>query len=155
MAKKPVSEHRREYMRRFYREHAEEIKAYSRDWAKGYRARIKADPEKHAKTKKRIREFRVEKRRKIREEVLDAYGGVCACCGEAERVFLTVDHINGDGAAHRREVCGTGSGRGGGSTMYEWLKKQGFPKDRFQILCYNCNCGRQRNGGVCPHALRR
>ena len=22
---------------------------------------------------------------------------------------------------------------------------------RFQILCYNCNLGRSRNGGVCPH----
>jgi hypothetical protein len=19
------------------------------------------------------------------------------------------------------------------------------------VLCYNCNCGRERNGGICPH----
>lgn len=23
--------------------------------------------------------------------------------------------------------------------------------DRYQLLCFNCNCGRHRNGGVCPH----
>ena len=25
-----------------------------------------------------------------------------------------------------------------------------FP-DFLQILCFNCNCGRNRNGGICPH----
>ena len=23
--------------------------------------------------------------------------------------------------------------------------------DTIQILCFNCNCGRARNGGICPH----
>lgn len=25
-----------------------------------------------------------------------------------------------------------------------------YPKD-IQILCYNCNLGREKNGGICPH----
>jgi hypothetical protein len=23
--------------------------------------------------------------------------------------------------------------------------------DTFQVLCFNCNIGRERNGGMCPH----
>jgi hypothetical protein len=38
----------------------------------------------------------------IREDVIAAYGGRCACCGEFERDFLTLDHVNNDGAEHRR-----------------------------------------------------
>lgn len=30
-----------------------------------------------------------------------------------------------------------------------WLKKMGFPKDAFRLLCFNCNMGRRL--GPCPH----
>ncbi len=86
----------------------------------------------------------------IRNEVLNAYGGVCACCGETEAMFLTVDHIFDDGAEERRRLFGTRVGRGT-PAMYRWLKKNGFPKDRYRLMCFNCNCGRARNGGTCPH----
>lgn len=76
--------------------------------------------------------------------VLDQYGGQCACCGLAEPLFLTVDHINNDGAAHRRKI--------GPHGIYKWLIQNRFPNG-FQLLCFNCNCGRARNGGVCPHHL--
>ena len=33
-----------------------------------------------------------------KEKVFDHYGWVCACCGEAEPLFLTIDHVNNDGA---------------------------------------------------------
>lgn len=36
--------------------------------------------------------------------VIEYYGGRCVCCGEVVPEFLTVDHINGGGAAHRREI---------------------------------------------------
>lgn len=75
------------------------------------------------------------------ERILDAYGHACACCGERERLFLTVDHVNNDGAEHRKTFNGD---------LYKWLIRQGFP-DGFQILCFNCNMGKYRNGGVCPH----
>lgn len=81
----------------------------------------------------------------LRNEVIAAYGGKCQCCGEKEPMFLTVDHVNNDGAAHKRRI---GRGRRG---INAWLKANGFPKKGFRILCYNCNCGRYRNGGVCPH----
>lgn len=72
------------------------------------------------------------------------YGGKCACCGEGRVAFLTIDHINNDGADRRREP-----GYHGGSYFYRKLLT--LPIDTtLQVLCYNCNCGR-RSTGVCPH----
>lgn len=89
---------------------------------------------------------------KLKREVIDAYGGKCACCGETILVFLTIDHIEGNGAEHRRKMAAeTGSNWGqAGAPTYRWLRKNGFPKG-FQVLCANCNCGRHWNGGICPH----
>ena len=68
---------------------------------------------------------------------------ICACCGEDEERFLTIDHMNNDGAKHRREVTQ-------GSHLYGWLKRNNYPAG-FQVLCYNCNVGRYRNRNMCPH----
>jgi hypothetical protein len=83
--------------------------------------------------------------KRLRREMLDAYGGRCACCGESEPKFLAIDHIHNDGASHRKEVGG------GGSQLYAWLKRNNFPKDRFQLLCHNCNLAKGFYG-ECPHA---
>src|SRR3990172_6832112 len=45
-----------------------------------------------------------ERRRAARVKALTAYGGRCRCCGETEPKFLVFDHINNDGAVHRREL---------------------------------------------------
>lgn len=83
--------------------------------------------------------------RRLKEQVITAYGGKCECCGEQEPAFLSVDHINDDGAAHRRTISA--------SNLYRWLRKHGFPRDAYRLLCFNCNCGRRINGGVCPHRI--
>lgn len=86
-----------------------------------------------------------EHSRRNRREVLRQYGGRCACCGETTPEFLAIDHVNNDGEAHRREIGGYG-GR-----IYEWLRRNGYPKDgRFQLLCHNCNMAKGLYGG-CPH----
>lgn len=69
----------------------------------------------------------------------------CACCGEENIAFLTVDHVNGDGADHRRSLSD------GGQSLYRWLKKSGFPTDGFQVLCWNCNRAKYVLG-QCPHS---
>lgn len=58
-------------------------------------------------------------------------------------MFLSIDHINNDGADHYRRDPSAVS-------LTKWLLKHGFPEG-FRILCYNCNCGRHYNGGTCPH----
>ena len=90
-----------------------------------------------------------KKRYKVRArqlliEVLEAYGGaVCSCCGETEPLFLSIDHINEDGAEMRKI-------HGSGIDFYRWLKKHDYPGG-FQVLCMNCNLGKAINGGQCPH----
>jgi hypothetical protein len=92
-----------------------------------------------------------EQRKRVKEAVFAAYGGyVCACCGEREKAFLTLDHIANNGAKHRREEC---KGRfAAGYQTYWRLVKAGFPIG-YQVLCMNCNWGKRMNG-VCPHKVR-
>lgn len=80
----------------------------------------------------------------LKRAVMDAYGGVCGCCGETEMLFLTVDHVNGGGIKHRTEV------KQNGNAFYSWLRNRGFPRG-YQVMCFNCNFGRWANGGRCPH----
>lgn len=83
-------------------------------------------------------------RLRLRAEMFAAYGNKCSCCGESEIEFLTLEHINNDGAAHKREV------RGSGYMIWKDLKLRGWPKEAYTLLCYNCNCARYKCG-ECPH----
>ena len=89
--------------------------------------------------------------RKLKEQGVVQYGdGTCACCGENNLGFLTLDHIDNFGYESGGE--GRGVNRLGGNRLLTRLRQQGWPdKDKLQILCINCNAGRQMNGGVCPH----
>ena len=93
------------------------------------------------------------KRSRVKDAVFGAYGGYrCACCGEMERAFLTLDHMSNDGAAMRRETFGLRTYAG--YRTYAWLLKHSFPVG-YQVLCMNCNHGKRMNDGVCPHQARR
>jgi hypothetical protein len=95
------------------------------------------DNEKHAKS--------YENRKRI---VYEAYGGAfCACCGEDNYKFLSIDHINNNGAEHRRQLKGKTRST---KHMCSWLIKNNFPSG-FQVLCANCNWGKHANKGICPH----
>lgn len=93
-------------------------------------------------------------RRKGRENykdlVIKAYGGRCACCGESERGFLTVDHFLIRGNQHRKAISGNRKKGIKGKEFYAWVVKNGFPP-YLRVLCWNCNCGREYNKGICPH----
>lgn len=83
---------------------------------------------------------------KLRHEAIMAYGGYrCNCCGETEKAFLSLDHIFGGGAEHRREMKN-------GNPIAKWLKDHCYPAG-FQVLCMNCNFGRFMNKGICPHKV--
>ena len=76
--------------------------------------------------------------------IVDYYGGKCTCCGESELAFLALDHIEGGGNIHRKEL------QRYGSSFYDWIINNNFPEG-FQILCHNCNHGKYSNRGICPH----
>jgi hypothetical protein len=80
--------------------------------------------------------------KRVRDRVMEHYGGKCACCGEMAPEFLTIDHINNNGAKHRKELGGSGP-------LCRWIIKNNFPPD-LQILCWNCNMAKSQHG-TCPH----
>lgn len=178
-------EKRREYERKYRENNRDKIRVRKAEttrarWDKDPKGMAKRQKESRAKTKKtridsglcvncalpaengktRCSEC-IEKSRaagrnryhKMRDDAYDAYGGrKCACCGESEPSFLTIDHIENDGSKHRK-ILGNGK-RLDGTYLYRWLKKNNYPIG-FQVLCYNCNSGKWRNGGVCPHKEKK
>lgn len=87
---------------------------------------------------------RREYRHRNRVIVLNYYGKgepKCVCCGETQYEFLAMDHIEGNGATHRKLIKY--------ANIYDWLYQHQFPSG-FQILCHNCNCAKGFYG-QCPH----
>jgi hypothetical protein len=85
-----------------------------------------------------------DRNKKIKLDVLKAYGNQCVCCGEKQYEFLSLDHINNDGAAHRIQTKRT--------NIYRWAKASNYP-DTIQLMCFNCNLSKGFFG-ICPHQLR-
>jgi len=140
--KDEAQKYNREWKKRTYQEKREARLVVQRRSA----AKLKADPERYALAKAKNRERMKKLMFRYKMKVLEHYSKgepICACCGEKETKFLTVDHINNGGNAHRAET-------GAGSSLHRWLINHNFPEG-FQILCFNCNCGRSVNGGICPH----
>lgn len=91
---------------------------------------------------------------RLRDEVMKHYGSKCACCGESSIEFLTLDHVNDDGATHRRAMNRGKNKSFGGWRLYRWLKSHNYPNEiELQILCWNCNEAK-RFYEVCPHQKR-
>lgn len=113
-----------------------------RDYYKAYREKNRA------KINKRSNEFNKIKIVKIKTELYQIYGNKCACekCPETNPSFLTLDHINNDGGKEKKVV-----GHGTGFYYYVMRQIKAGHKNRYRLMCYNCNCGRARNKGVCPH----
>ena len=87
-----------------------------------------------------IKKYRTE----TRNRVFEIYGQECVCCKESRIEFLTIDHINRDGAKHRKTLGSLGS--------YRQMMKQ-IDKSKYRTMCMNCNWA-IRHGGICPHKQR-
>lgn len=90
------------------------------------------------------KKWEMQRRAKLKAEMIVAYGGRCACCGQDEPAFLQLDHVYNDGADERRKFRHL-------TQFFADLKSRGWPTDRYQLLCANCNFGKLLNDGVCPH----
>lgn len=103
--------------------------------------------------KERQKEHARKYNARVKREVFEHYGGViCQCCGETEILMLALDHIAGDGAAHRRAL--SGDSRKNIGTAHLWARANDYPPI-FRVLCMNCNWARHWNGGICPHEAKR
>lgn len=86
-----------------------------------------------------------KERAKLKIDMLNALGWQCACCGEKNVIFLTLDHVQNDGAKHREEnnyQCQ--------QVLYA-ARREGWPKDKYQVLCMNCNFAKGHYD-ICPHS---
>ena len=88
----------------------------------------------------------------LKNQIYDHYGRECTCCGEKRTDFLTLDHILGDGAEHRKEIGSTNK-KSNTTAVHRWIVKNNFPSD-FQVLCFNCNCSKGV-GEYCIHKLEK
>lgn len=109
----------------------------------------KLEEEKKFKCCKDCRNSITRRRQLLKLAAFNAYGGPkCACCGDDILEFLTIDHIENNGAEHRRAIR-----REGFVHLYQWLKNNKYPPG-YQVLCFNCNCGK-RPDGTCPCGRRK
>ena len=93
----------------------------------------------------------LELRKQRKQKAIDYYGGKCFCCGENGLAFLTIDHMEENGAEHRRQIAPNFKGTvPGGEHFYRWLENNGWPNG-FQTACFNCNIAKHWNNGICPH----
>lgn len=155
-----ILKYQREYAEKDKKRHAQYSRKYRANLGDEYRERMvkrrrdeleKMTPDEQAAFRKAEADKSARLNAILRKDVFSAYGGYkCACCGETEPLFLTIDHIENNGAEMRRN----GTHSRGGTHFYQWLRKSGYPNG-FQVLCMNCNLGKHRNGGVCPHKLSK
>jgi hypothetical protein len=128
--------------------------AYRKKWLKDNPGKRKEYEDRYRaknrdKVRARVRKWRQKtnydsiRNRKIRERVINKYGGKCVCCDIKIFEFLSFDHKNGRGRWHRAGIAATGQ------KFVLWLDKNPIQED-IQILCHNCN---QSFGhyGFCPH----
>jgi len=118
--------------------------AYQRDYRK---RRRETDPEYAQKTKEWSLQGNRRKTKHRLEQLFAIYGNKCVCCGEGNLQFLTLDHINNDGNLDRANHKNDRTHR---TQMNAILHPD---RSRYQILCFNCNLGKVRNKGVCPHKI--
>jgi hypothetical protein len=81
------------------------------------------------------------RRARVKADAFEHYGRECYCCGEGDPMFLGLDHIDGKGAEHRREI---------GMQAALWAYRNDWPPI-FRTACHNCNQAAHANGGTCPH----
>src|SRR5258708_2811635 len=117
------------YMAKYFKDNREKFRQYGKKW--------------YDKDPKHANELREARKQVVRNAVIAAYGNKCACCSETIKEFLSVDHVNGGGGKHRKEIGGT-------EAFYYWLRRHGFPQDEFRLLCMNCNFSFGMYG-YCPH----
>lgn len=117
----------REYVKKYRGKHPEKIKEY---WQKNKLRIAKSRMKNKDSLNKKCKEWRYS----LKLEVFEHYskdGIECQECGFKDIRALCLDHINGDGAEHRRKV-------GNSYKVYMDLKRKGYPSG-YQVLCSNCN----------------
>lgn len=125
-------EHVLEQQKKRYKAHPENQKKKAKAWYQSHKEQAIKAALKRNQTEKGI-ERRKKYDQRIKLDVLTHYGnGIpkCVLCGHARLTSLSIDHINGGGCKHKKEVVK-------GKNFYCWLIKNNYPEG-FRTLCLNC-----------------
>lgn len=138
----------REYAKNWYRVHKERMLGLSKEWVRTHPGSIIKTKQKYYQAHRdqvikkatewnqseKGRASRLEHARKIKLDVMTYYGGgmaKCVLCGHAKLTSLSIDHVNGGGCKHRKDLSIKSLG------FYVWLIKNNYPEG-FRTLCLNC-----------------
>jgi hypothetical protein len=106
-----------------------------------------------ANNREQYNKSKAEYRFRLKISVLSMYCEdkiCCKNCGYDSNIdALCLDHIENNGAEHRKELRISSRNNSNGTTIYERIKAQG-KIEGLQVLCFNCNTikelERKRNG---------
>lgn len=95
-----------------------------------------------ANNKEYVKQIKNDYNHQLRQDLLNAFGRVCSCCGETNEEFLTLEHKLRTGGKHRKEKSH--------QAIHVEIRRLGYPEELYTLLCMNCNFA-TRMGGICPH----
>lgn len=87
----------------------------------------------HKEYRLKYRKYMIKKREEQKKIVFEHYSkgkNCCELCGITDIEVLTMDHIDGNGTKHRKDIMK-------GDHIENWLIKNKFPVG-FRLLCMNC-----------------
>ena len=110
-----------EYNKRYNKNHANEFREYNHSYNR------RPERKKYFAELMRLRNFQNRF-----DAILHYSNGNMKCdlCPENDIDILCIDHVNHNGAEHRKEMYNT--------RICDWLRRHNYP-DGFRILCFNCN----------------
>lgn len=129
--------------------HIEQTRESNRKYGNKHRVeRMKHSKEYYKENREKCITRVSERNLQIKTEVLKHYSPKLKCVGYDNQLgcpfncddirCLSMDHIAGGGTQHRIALSGGKNPKGvGGSTLYRYLKKEGYPNG-YQVLCMNC-----------------
>ena len=128
MGKQAKKQSSKEYHRQYREANREKRRRWNREWIERNRERYNASKYVYRDGLKADAMKRYSVNGKIE----------CAICGFDDIDCLCLDHIDDNGAEHRKELGISSRGGRAGVSTYAALKRAGWP-DGLQVLCANCN----------------
>lgn len=131
-------EKKRQYQKQYRLDHKDEWEEYHKNYSKQwYKDNLSEISLKHKQYRDDHKTIDLNNRKQLKIQVLSHYSNdndnpTCKTCGENHIEFLEIDHINGGGREHRKQLHLYGN------VLYRWLIKNNYPSG-FQVLCSNCN----------------
>ena len=131
-----LEQNKREYNRQWAARHRDAVRKSHNAWSQRNRQYLAEYNCKFGAENSRVWRFN------LKVKILTHYGNdelACVECGFSDLRALSIDHINGNGSSHRKEI-----GNKSGNAFYRWLEKSNFPGD-YQTLCMNCQFIKAQN----------